>query len=68
MTTIKSLHWKDIIEACTFSVGVVNEDVIEKALSIRMKTGYKTWLTVQNTLLVNGIIIVKIESPWNQIS
>lgn len=46
----------------------MNEDVIEKALSIRMKTGYKTWLTVQNTLLVNGIIIVKIESPWNQIS
>lgn len=46
----------------------MNEDVIEKALSIRMETGYKTWLTVQNTSLVNGIIIVKIESPWNQIS
>lgn len=47
---------------------VVNEEMTEKALSIRMKTGYETWLTVQNTLLVNSIIIAKIESLWNQIS
>lgn len=33
-----------------------------------MKAGYRNWLTVQNTLLVNWIIIVKIESLWNQIS
>lgn len=52
----------------TFSVGAVNEEMIEKALSTRMKNGYKSWLTFQNTLLVNWIIIGKIGSMENQIS
>jgi len=30
---------KDIVETCTFSIGAVNEEKTEKALSTRMKTG-----------------------------
>lgn len=51
-----------------FPVGVLNEEMIEESLSIRMKTEHKTWLMVQNTLLVNWIIIVKIQWLWNQTS
>lgn len=40
----------------------------EKFLSIRMNTGYNTLFTVQDTLLVYQIIMVKIELAWNQVS
>lgn len=58
---LRRYHWS-LYFFSSFSIRLVNGELIGKALSIRMKIGYKTWLTVQNTLLVNWIMIVKIES------
>lgn len=46
MSVALKIHQRSLL----FSVGAVNEEMIEKALSTRMKTGYKSWLSSQNFL------------------